>query len=229
MNNIKIYVINLKRRTDRLEKFYKNFEDFSFDKEKIEVVYGFDAKNAENESYIEKTIFNNLPNNLTKGEKGVFISNIRIYKDIIDKNITFAIIMEDDAYFCKDFKTKLDKVINEMPLNTEILYFGGRFYADFRMQEGTFIQISDNIVQHDYSAGWNAINHDRCNYGYIISNSFAKCLVQAFEKNINVNYAVDDFIVRTCRNHNTLIYNSCPLLVHGDAYSIESDIRQSNY
>jgi GR25 family glycosyltransferase involved in LPS biosynthesis len=70
MQDIKKFVINLKRRPDRLETFKKNcpFTD-------VEVVYGFDGKYEKGK---EQDITYKLK--LKPGEIGVFISHLRIFK-----------------------------------------------------------------------------------------------------------------------------------------------------
>ncbi len=221
---IKIYVVNLKRRPDRLEKFYKTC---SFPKEKIHVVYGFDGTNYENELDNEKNIYNTLSSSLMPGEKGCFISHIRIFKDMVANKIPFGMVFEDDGIFCHDFKNKLEHCIHEMPPSTQILYFGGRFTPDFKMQPGTFIPITENIVAHKnvdwYSRDW--ANHDRGAYGYIISYSLAEYFIKYFESNMHLDNAVDHFMVRICMNNNIPIYNTYPLLCYSEIATKDSDIR----
>jgi GR25 family glycosyltransferase involved in LPS biosynthesis len=234
MENIPKYVINLKRRNDRLQKFY---EIIPFSKENINIVYGFDGKNYFNESEEELMIYNNLlpgislftGENLLPGEKGCFISHIRIFKDIIKHNIPFAIVFEDDIILCEDFKNKLEIIINEMPQNTQILYFGGRLNPDFRMEEHTCTKITENIVAHNkinwIYRDWN--NHDRCTFGYIISNTLAKTFIKYFENNVDINVPLDHWMIRLCMDNQIPIYNSYPLLSYSHGNSSDSDIRCS--
>jgi glycosyl transferase family 25 len=224
MENIKMYVINLKRRFDRLQKFY---ESVPFSKEKIDVIYGFDGKNYENESEEEKIIFNKLSKRLNPGEKGCIISHIRIFKDIIKNNVPYAIIMEDDCIFCDDFNNKFEILINEMPLDTKILYFGGRFKPYFKMRENTCSKITENIVAHK-CVNWisrDRREHDRCNHGYIISQELAKEFITHFENNLNLVFAIDNWMVKVCINNNIPIYNSYPLLCYVPWFS-DSDIQR---
>ena len=57
-----------------------------------------------NELETEKHIYNNLSHNLLPGEKGCFISHLRIFKDIVNNKIPFGMVFEDDGVFCDDFK-----------------------------------------------------------------------------------------------------------------------------
>jgi glycosyl transferase family 25 len=135
MENMNIYVINLKRRPDRLEKFY---ERINFPKEKINVINAFDGKNYVNENISEKQLYNRLPNKLLPGEKGCFISHIMAYKDIIKNDKNFSMIFEDDCFFCNDFTSKINTIINEIPKDTQILYIGGRIPPNFKMNPNTY-------------------------------------------------------------------------------------------
>jgi len=222
ISDIPKFVINLKRRADRLERFQKsvNLQD-------IITVYGFDGKNPGSESDFEKNVFNILPNNLMVGEKGCFISHLRIYQKIVQENIPYAIIFEDDAIFCEDFENKLERIIQNIPNNTDILYFGGRFHADFKMEGGTYLPISENIVAHT-NIRWeqrNQGNHDRTTIGYIISNNLANRLINMFNFGQLNNYAVDHFLIKYCMNNSIQILNTYPLLCYSSAVSSDSDIR----
>lgn len=221
ISDIPKFVINLKRRPDRLEKFQKliGLQD-------IITVYGFDGKNPCSESDFEKNIFNALPNNLMVGEKGVFISHLRIYEKIIQENIQYAIIFEDDAIFCEDFDKKLERIIQNMPNNTDILFFGGRFDAEFKMDEGTYLPISENIVAHK-NIRWeqrNQSSHDRTFHGYIISNNLAKKFLQYFNNRIDIYLPIDQWVIKYCMNNGIQILNTYPLLCYSGLIS-DSDIR----
>jgi GR25 family glycosyltransferase involved in LPS biosynthesis len=224
MDKLKQYVINLKRRTDRLQYFYDNYP---FDKNNVEVVYGFDGKNLDQEDKDEVNIFNKLSNSLMAGEKGCFISHLRIYKDIVDKNIPFAVVMEDDGIFCENFKDKINQIIDEMPNNCQILYFGGRFEPYFKMEPGTFESISNNIVSH-FQKRWenrSQRNHDRTTSGYIISYNLAKFFLELYNANVNLDMAIDNWMLKNCMNNNIKILNANPLLSYSYACTKDSDIR----
>ena len=138
---IEKFVINLKRRPDRLKKFRDTcpLKD-------VKVIYGFDGSFPNNEeSEKERELFNKISLSLP-GERGVFISHLRIYQNIIEHNIPFALIMEDDAIFCKDFYTRCLNVLCDIPNTTDILYIGGRFTSEFQMKSCN--KVSDNIVEH---------------------------------------------------------------------------------
>lgn len=216
MSEIKKFVINLKRRPDRLEIFRKQcpFND-------VDVIYGFDGKYADKEqSHIEKNILYKFKN-LKPGEVGVFISHMRIFRKIVELNIEKALIFEDDAIFCNKFITRFNQIEREIPQDTFILYIGGRFEPEFKML--SFSKISDSIVKHTTSQ-WIGEDMDRTLHSYIISRKMAELCIKEFYGSIFIKEAIDSWILRICREYLMPIYNAYPLLCHSPLIS-NSDIR----
>jgi GR25 family glycosyltransferase involved in LPS biosynthesis len=217
-NLIEKFVINLERRPDRLNKFLDKcpLKD-------VKVISAFDGQNPEKESSDEKLLFSK--NSMKPGEIGCFISHLRIYKKIVEKNYQYAFIMEDDAIFCPDFHTKFLKVISEMPDDTDILYIGGRFNPNFSMK--LCVKVSDTIVKHDMSSPrirTSGSDVDRTTHAYIISNRMAKFFLDEFQTTNIIPSPIDSWILWKCLNNSITIYNSQPLLCHSPIVG-DSDIR----
>jgi len=144
---------------------------------------------------------------------------------MVKNNIEYALIMEDDPIFCKDFMNKFNKVLENAPEKYDILYIGGRFWPDYYMKN--CIKINDVIVKHLYPP-WIPIDHDRGGFSYIISKKLASLLIEYFENpqlwNKNIP-AVDHFIPSILIRHKFNIYNSYPLLTHAVRNSPDSDIQ----
>jgi GR25 family glycosyltransferase involved in LPS biosynthesis len=214
---MKKYVINLKRRPDRLEQFKNNFgSHFSND---IEVVYGFDGKNFNNELKEEQELIKKCFN-IKLGEVGCALSHFRIYKDIIN-NYDYGMIFEDDAIPCENFTEKLNIILDQVPKDFDFLYIGGRFHKDFTMPDNYVYKISSNIVQHNEEHFGPA--HDRTTHSYIISKKMAQKLLDIFN-NDNLKRPLDHWILEMLRKENIKIYNSNPLLCYSPMNS-NSDIR----
>ena len=213
MQSIKKFVINLKRRPDRLETFQKQcpFTD-------VEVVHGFDGKYARSEqSRSEKDMIYKFTK-LSPGEIGVFISHLRIFKKILELDVSYAMIFEDDAIFCKDFLTQIE---HDIPADTSILYIGGRFEPEFKMTHCS--KMSDTIVKHG-SVPWIGGDMDRTLHAYIISKDMAQLCINEFYRSVIINQAVDSWILAVCRKYSLPIYNMYPLLCHSPLKG-DSDIR----
>jgi len=210
---LKSYVINLKRREDRLEKFKKNcpINDFN-------LFYGYDGKN-DSHPYTEKLDIKN-------GEKGCFISHILIYEEIIKNNDKYVTIFEDDAQFTDNFIEKYNNIINDLnKIDIDILYIGGRFTKDFKLLDKYFTQNTNNIYEHNYGNCWNNQNHDRTTHAYIISNKCAKLLIDVFNSSEIINIPIDNWLLKTIIDNKIKIYNSQPLLCYSPLIG-DSDIRE---
>lgn len=209
MQSIKKFVINLKRRPDRLEIFQKAcpFTD-------VEVVYGFDGKYAREEE--EQDITYKIK--LKPGEIGVFISHLRIFKKILELQLSHALIFEDDAIFCHNFFKRIQQ---DIPTDTSILYIGGRFEPEFNMISCS--KLSDTIVKHSTDI-WIGNDMDRTLHAYIISKDMAQLCINEFYRSVIINEAIDSWILRVCRKYSLPIYNMFPLLCHSPLKG-DSDIR----
>ena len=234
------FVINLKRRPDRLELFKKkcpypigqevktNFiGKLLTDKPKINqvnIIYGFDSKQTCDEIPEEQFLYKHVIKLKLPGAIGCFISHLRIYKIIVENNYTEAIIFEDDANFTIDFDKKLQRVIKQLPMDYHIIYIGGRFVENFKMKNENMTAVSDNICKHNLN-NWCNFDHDRTTHGYIISNAGAKFLLEKIKNTtINQQDAIDFWLMNTFKNKNINIYNSFPLLCWSPIVG-DSDIR----
>jgi GR25 family glycosyltransferase involved in LPS biosynthesis len=238
------FVINLKRRTDRLELFINNcpYPEYTpiyiEPKQKVvNVIYGFDAKNVDKELPSEQRLFNvTFCKSCKPTERGCFLSHLRIYKMMVDHNTPSAMIFEDDAQFSDQFEKKMKRLLEFLPKNWELVYFGGRFEKDFKMAPGTFIKVNDYIVQHNVS-NWNGHSHDRTTHGYLLSLAGAKYLLEQFNKTVPKNGINFTNTINDCPvDHAPIdrwmleqfkyktIYNSVPLLCWSPAVG-DSDIR----
>jgi GR25 family glycosyltransferase involved in LPS biosynthesis len=218
MSSIPKFVINLKRRPDRLKEFHERcpLND-------VNIVYGFDAKNYNDESEEDMQLFKKVKC-YYPGEGGVFVSHLRIFQEIVNKNYPFAFIMEDDAEFTDGFLEKYNLVISNIPIGTDILYIGGRFTQDFIMQASTCIHVSPHIVKHNLDEPWNGRMMDRTQHAYIISNTMVTLLLEDFHSLHSISLPIDIWMPKFCVREKIPIYNSLPLLCHSPMVS-DTDIR----
>ena len=213
---MKKFVINLKRRPDRLKQFQERcpYTD-------VEVVYGFDGKNPNDESKNNQRIFKLLPKTISPGARGCWISHLNIWKKIISQNLPMAMIFEDDALFNENFNLESF----DLPTNG-IIYFGGRFTKDFMVPEPYSLKINENINKSN-PLKWDGKLHDRTTHGYIITNVVAKLLIETFNNNQNQTH-VDHFIIQTLKTFEIPIYNTIPLMCYSPRYG-DSDIQLKQF
>ena len=191
---MQIYVINLKRKPEKkvymeqqllkTNKPYVFYEaiDGEIDLEK----YNFSVLKEWRDPYSSKAI--------TKGEVGCGLSHYLIWKEIVDKGIEKTIILEDDIKIDDDFDNKLDKYMEQIEGNYELLYLGRK-----AINEDKETLLSENIVEAKYSY-W------AC--GYIVTLDGAKKLIES--NYIDNIIPVDEFL--------PLMFGHSPINKYNDLY-----------
>ena len=72
----------------------------------------FDMKVTRWNASTSNDIKDPFPDYLSNGQKGCSQSHINIWRHIVENNLEYAFILEDDACFDKDWKQKLDDFFN---------------------------------------------------------------------------------------------------------------------
>ncbi len=104
-----VYLINLKRRFDRLQSFFKNNKNQSIPP--LKIVYGFDGKQMKPTHKIQKAFISG-DYNYRSGIIGCAMSHIHIWKTFLETTDKYAIVLEDDIVLFKDFNQKLAHLIH---------------------------------------------------------------------------------------------------------------------
>lgn len=107
----KTFLINLKKRKDRLDHF-------------IQQVNVHDLGNFEIFEAIDGSLMieNNL--RLNKGELGLVHSTIKILEESLDKKYKKILIIEDDCLFNENIN-EIDTYLDKLPNDWDFVYFGG--------------------------------------------------------------------------------------------------------
>lgn len=117
-----VYLINLKRRPDRLDKMKSLLGDLKINYEVIEAIDGKTDLEAQSIS---------LETGIDCGVVGCHLSHLKVYRDILSKGYERPLILEDDLIAHKDFDNILLN-INEVPEDWHLLYLGT---ADWNFKE----------------------------------------------------------------------------------------------
>lgn len=144
----KLYCINLDRRQDRWENCVKIFEESNLN---VERFTAFDCLNLK------------LPVPF-RGQLANSISMYQIYKEAKNLNLKNILIMEDDVCFETNIQEKFFDVINQIPTNWDILYFGAN-------NSGGLHQISENIFK---------VSMSFTTHMYAVNNSIYDALIEHF-------------------------------------------------
>jgi len=186
----KIYFINLDRRPDRYEHFLKQCNDNNINFSIIQRFKAIDG-NFYQFSKEEKDMFKNVDyrtQHYCKKIMGNQLSHYYILKDMIKNNYKTIIIFQDDIIFRKNFSKELDKVINNIPKNTEIINIAFHEYASYN----TFIPWDLNQTEKEKSMSKININDsicilndtvNPCSLGYIVTLTGAYNLIKYFDEN----------------------------------------------
>lgn len=212
------FVINLRRRPDRLERFFKDCP-----LKNIHTIYGFDGKHIENESENEVKLMDKFVNFLP-GEKGCFLTHLRLWHFIFQNDLKYGLIFEDDALFCSNFLQKYENIMKEIPKDADFIYIGGRFEPEYAMNENNFIPITEHVIKHKSSTPEYYYDFCRTTHSYIISKYTAQLLIHNFESSPTISTALDHWMTQTLHNNKITIYESKPLLCYSPFIS-DSDIR----
>ena len=216
-------VINLKRRPDRKTYIENLFEKHAINDYKF--FEAVDGKETEISDEISELFFNNDFDN-KKGFIGVALSHYRIWQNIVNNNITFSLIFEDDVKLVDDFKQRFDSLIPYlMTKDLTVL--------------GMFMNKNDREKHRDIYENTNENIICTLNYGIYIGGSFAytitlngaKKLLKYIKEN-GIKHGID-FLFR--KDIKIIETNEVkPSLAFSDAYSVligqtaDSDI-QNNY
>ena len=169
----KIYVINLKKNTDRLEKFIEHSRKANVAVERFDAVNGKELE--KDDPYILRCFIKE--HNLNPGQIGCALSHIKIWEDAVKNNYNNIIVFEDDAVIPEDFWDKFDKVYNELPEDWDLLLLGGtnlggRIYSD------------NLLVPDNRSGNWGT-------FAMLINVNFIKKIL----KELKLNTTIDDYLI----------------------------------
>jgi hypothetical protein len=109
------YVINLERRTDRLESFFANLpQDWPFPYPRCYTAVDGDLSPP--------------PRwwKATHGAWGCYKTHLNIIEKCLNLGIDSVLIMEDDAVCVDHFREKAERFCSHLPNDWEMLYFGGQ-------------------------------------------------------------------------------------------------------
>jgi GR25 family glycosyltransferase involved in LPS biosynthesis len=125
------FLINLKKREDRLHNFIEQVNNYDLGKFKI-----FEAVDG-------SLMADNYPN-LSRGNVGLLHSGIQIIEEAIKNNYEKILIIEDDCVFNENVKD-IDVYFEHLPSDWDMVYFGGNHNIHMHTQKP--IIINDKVVK----------------------------------------------------------------------------------
>ena len=124
INNIKTFVVNLKKDTQKKEHMLELCRQYDLQIEFIEAVYGKElSENEVVKLYCEQSSVSNIGRGLARGEIGCALSHKLIYEKMLKENIPSACILEDDVNF-DDGLLEVCRLENKFPKNWDLVLLG---------------------------------------------------------------------------------------------------------
>jgi len=119
-----IFIINLRKDTQKKEHMQKLCLKYDFQPEFIEAVYGKNLdKNTISQAYSKELTVRYIGRELTKGEIGTALSHLLIYRQMVDQDIETALILEDDVDFEINNQDLLH-IVEKLPQDWECVLLG---------------------------------------------------------------------------------------------------------
>lgn len=159
LEDMDIYLINLKRNKERLEHFieeymmsdlrYKAFNRLdAVDGSKVALEDVLSDKALAEIKEIESTGYRTKHYQLTRGAIGCYLSHKKLYDKIASGNAPYGLIFEDDVIIDKNIFAKLNKTIREIPNDWDMLLLGCHCITCDRFK--TYMDIGRFFLLHCY-------------------------------------------------------------------------------
>ena len=134
----KVYLINLKRRIDRLVDFKKKYDISDMSNIEYNIIEAVDGSTLDIDKIplsevaktelqqVEYTGYRHRHYQLTKGAIGCYLSHINVWNDIMDNNVDIALVFEDDANIPPNMKSIVNYTLQtpKIPSDWDILLLG---------------------------------------------------------------------------------------------------------
>jgi GR25 family glycosyltransferase involved in LPS biosynthesis len=170
---LKFYCINLKSRPDRLERFLKLNQNKI--NSSINVIEAINGKELNLNDYLDK--INPLDylvgKNQLPGVIGCCSSHFKVFQEIINNNLPYAIIMEDDLLLQDDLIKIQPLIMQATMMKVDLMYFNYPFPKESYQSDG-------NKNYHFKPFDGKLYTTEM----YLVSNSFAKKVLDEFSNDI---------------------------------------------
>lgn len=166
---MKCFIINLERDLKKKDHLTTLCEKYGLD---YEVIPAVDGKKIGDlfKYYSAKKSIENIRREMTAGEVGTALSHALVYKKIIENNLDFALVFEDDVDFDAKLTTFLAKT-DELPDNWEVLLLGHHGAQAREIPTKTSLWGQNNLGKEFKIARPREIGYGA--YGYLITRTGA--------------------------------------------------------
>jgi GR25 family glycosyltransferase involved in LPS biosynthesis len=165
-----VYCINLDKRTDRWEESQEEFQKHDITAERFSALSGNDFPK---DSVLGKR-YRSI--GLNSGQVGCAISHRELVKKIKSQELNNALILEDDVEFDTNLNEVFPTVMEEVPDDWDMLYFGGNHCGNNVWNpQSTLEQISKNIFK---------VTNCYATHAYAIKNTVYDKIISVWDDNV---------------------------------------------
>lgn len=182
VNMLHIFIVSLQQDVEKRETISKTLSDFNLDFTFIDAVYGRELPNEYLNYLINKSsgklIDRGFP--ATPGEIGCTLSHLIAYQQILDNDLDWACILEDDAILDKRFKIFIEG-FQDTGLNPKALYILGGQNGLYERQIIKSIKNTKVVGSQDFSKTIRSEQYILRTCCYLISLQLAKKIINLSE------------------------------------------------
>ena len=111
-------------------EFYLKYDKEEIDDKIINEFFDLNLKEWNRRAKISIQKNTSVKRKITKGEMSLIMKSLNIWKNIINDNLDFCLIVEDDTCFIDDFTNKYLDCINNFPNDWDIIYINLEYVTD---------------------------------------------------------------------------------------------------
>jgi GR25 family glycosyltransferase involved in LPS biosynthesis len=198
----KVYVINLDRDTERLQKMTDQLNKLNIEFTRFPAVLGAQVKTSHH-------LTDFCLKYCTDGIKGCAMSHKTIWEDMLKNNYKHVLILEDDAVFADDFERQFRTGWDQVPKDFDMFYLGCNFNCDDshtipKVYNEVLGQVPKRMNSHILRV-YGSIGF----HGYIISNECAKKV-----KHLPIHNHIDAQMAYWINKHKMNAYSMKPLIIN---------------
>ena len=171
---IPCFVINLAHAVERREHMEQQLQAQNIQAEFIQAVNGREMTDADRQRHVDTHKMQQVGWKLSSAEIGCALSHLHIYRLIVDRNLPYAVILEDDVELAHDFRELLEDNISQqlgqgIPANESHVV---QLSYVRRAYRGGFTNIKNTRYKRvrSFSAGWSCA-------AYLVTNAAARKLL----------------------------------------------------
>lgn len=215
---INIFIVNLKKDTEKKEHMQKLSQKYNLQVEFIEAVDGRALYEEDIfKVYSSRMAIEEFGRELSRGEIGCALSHKKIYQRMVDDNISEAVVMEDDILFDKQLLSFLQGTTG-LPKNAELVLLG--YWHSGIENDETLISFRGHLSISDSSKLVRFIVNMHGTYGYYITLNGAEKLLKVLNEKIYMpidHYTGDEKFIN--------VYGAYPKVITlSDQFDIHSEV-----